>query len=816
MSRRDGRRGRRAATGGGVTVRTSGDAAQLLPMAVHHHEAGHLSRARALYEQIIAADPEHADGLQYFGILCHQSGDPVRAEELIRRAINLKPHVAPYHDNLGTVLEGAGRLQDALAAYRAAEALEPGDPDRGYNMGVVLERLARPADAEACYRRALEARPADVQSRFGLGNALKQRGDAAGAEAAYRQVLEAQPAHAPARVNLGNLLQAGGRLEEAEAAYRAALESAPQDATAHHNLGRVLRRLGRVEEALTCFERALANDADLDDARMGLAQVLEDTGRLDRALAAYRAASQVAAIRDDAVAGLLRVARLAPPRRHDPALADALVAAVASGRVPAAALARAMGLQLADRVGLLRAPTGGAGDALERAIARAVDPLFGCLLERTANVVPEVERWLVAVRRALLLTPRGLDPECVPVLRAVALQGVHNEYVMAVDVEEQRAVDALRESLEQWLAGDAPAPPALEAQLARLACYAPLASLAHAGALTEDGAARWSDWLQPLLEQTLLWPLEERTQAVSLPALAEITDPASVLVREQYEENPYPRWTELPAGRGATPAGDPAARVLSAGVPRDVLVAGCGTGQEPLALASRFPGHRVVALDLSRASLAYGARMAERLGIQGVEFVHGDLLQAGRLGRRFHLVTATGVLHHMADPVAGWRALARCLAPGGVMKVGLYSRAARAPVNAARERIAGLGLAASADGVRALRRRVLDGGEPALEPLLDSEDFFATSPCRDLLFHVLEHQFDLGQVRTMLESLELRFLGLELPHPLVGRRFAASGAGDALDLDAWSRYEAAHPDTFEAMYRLWCDRPGDTQGVGDA
>ena len=237
-----------------------------------------------------------------------------------------------------------------------------------------------------------------------------------------------------------------------------------------------------------------------------------------------------------------------------------------------------------------------------------------------------------------------------------------------------------------------------------------------------------------------------------------------------------------------------------------MLIAGCGTGQEALAWAARFPTHRVLGLDLSRASLAYARRMAGRLGIAGVEFVHGDLRRAGALGRRFDVVTASGVLHHLEDPVAGWRALLDVLAPDGLMRVALYSRAARGPVNAARARIAELGLSAGAEGVRALRERVLAGEEPALEALLDSEDFYTTASCRDLLFHPVEHQFDLGEVSSMLSALGLRFLGFELAHPLIERLFLASGEGALDDLAAWQRFEAAHPETFEAMYQFWCER----------
>ena len=47
------------------------------------------------------------------------------------------------------------------------------------------------------------------------------------------------------------------------------------------------------------------------------------------------------------------------------------------------------------------------------------------------------------------------------------------------------------------------------------------------------------------------------------------------------------------------------------------------------------------------------------------------------LNKKFDIIESAGVLHHMADPVAGWRTLTNCLKPNGLMKIGLYSNLAR-------------------------------------------------------------------------------------------------------------------------------------------
>ena len=77
---------------------------------------------------------------------------------------------------------------------------------------------------------------------------------------------------------------------------------------------------------------------------------------------------------------------------------------------------------------------------------------------------------------------------------------------------------------------------------------------------------------------------------------------------------------------------------------------------------------------------------------------------------------------------------------------------------------------------------------------------------RDLVLHVQERTYTMSQIAAALEALELRFLGFQLPQPVQARFIAEQGADALLDLDAWGRFESAHPDTFVAMYQFWCCR----------
>jgi 2-polyprenyl-3-methyl-5-hydroxy-6-metoxy-1,4-benzoquinol methylase len=84
-----------------------------------------------------------------------------------------------------------------------------------------------------------------------------------------------------------------------------------------------------------------------------------------------------------------------------------------------------------------------------------------------------------------------------------------------------------------------------------------------------------------------------------------------------------------------------------------------------------------------------------------------DILELGSLDRRFDMIMAGGVLHHLADPFAGWRVLVGLLRPSGVMRIGFYSELARAHVKAARIFIAECGYRPTTDDIRRCRSAVV-------------------------------------------------------------------------------------------------------------
>ena len=114
-----------------------------------------------------------------------------------------------------------------------------------------------------------------------------------------------------------------------------------------------------------------------------------------------------------------------------------------------------------------------------------------------------------------------------------------------------------------------------------------------------------------------------------------------------------------------------------------VLVAGGGTGDGTIFLAEqlRNTDAEIVHLDFSGASLEIARRRAEVRGLANVRWIQDSLLNLPRLGLgKFDYINCAGVLHHLADPDEGLRALLGALADDGAMGLLLYGAAARTGV----------------------------------------------------------------------------------------------------------------------------------------
>lgn len=757
----------------------------------------------------------------------YQAGRLDEIEQRARGFTERFPEDVFGYNVLGTVRLQQDRSEAALPALTRAVELRPDEADLRNNLGIALLDLGRDDEALACFRKAVKLRPSSATAHGNLGNALLAQGRLEEAVGSYLRALAIKPDYAKAHYNLGNALKDLGRTDEAVASYERAIAIVPDYSNALTNCGITLKERGRLAEAERYARRALDCCPDCVEARNLLASLLllggdDPADALDAVVHSLWADERPETRRlFVACAQRLELAHM------DPTVQDLIIRAMTEpwdrpGLLTGVATQCVMGdAEVCACVtrAVLAWPKRLDAETLYDALGLAAvadQKMLRCLLETAPIGSLELERFLTMARAALLdealrETPAAPAPEVLEFYGALARQCFINEYMFDRTPEEETRVAALARTLETALRDEAPIAPV---RLMAMACYAPVGTLAEARLLLTRS---WPKPVREILLQQYLEPMSERLLRHDIPCLTPIDDAVSRLVRRQYEENPYPRWIM------AAPIDDPVpldvslrqrhplARFtsLEPGRPLDVLIAGCGTGQHVLETAQRYQDARVLAVDLSLSSLAYAKRKTQELGLTNISYAQADILRLDEIGRDFDLIESSGVLHHLAEPLAGWRVLLSLLRPGGFMRVGLYSLLARREITRARGRIRALGYEPTAEGIRRCRQDLMDQrGDDAWRSIFIS-DFYSISGCRDLLFHVQEHCLTLEVIGTFLTGAGLAFLGFELD-PAVQTRYAKRFPEDraATNLANWARFEEENPDTFMEMYQFWVQKPG--------
>jgi SAM-dependent methyltransferase len=612
-----------------------------------------------------------------------------------------------------------------------------------------------------------------------MGNAFKEQGKLDEAIEFCKKALSHKPDYAEAHCNMGNAFKEQGKLDEAIEFCKKALSHKPDYAEAHCNMGNALKEQGKLNEAIASYKKALSLEPDYEQAYRNMGFVLQGvtftkpSSRLQSVIISILEARNYVRPIDIASAAISLL-------KFEPAIKN-LFCEHAQGCI--------------------------SQSFHETILALADAPLLFKLMSICPLNDTELEAVFTNIRSRILasIAETGGSSDLIVFQSALALQCFTNEYVYVENKVDRTAVQRLDTLVKKSFSnGKQPDPQSVLC----LASYKALHEYEWCNLLivTND--------IEEVFARQVIEPDREARMKLDIPVLREVTDEVSSKVRQQYEQSPYPRWTNL--GLAMKPATvskvtkelnlklvDEKINELES---PDILIAGCGTGQHSLNTASRFKKSRVLAIDLSLSSLAYAKRKTEQLGITNLEYMQADILDAGKLNKKFDIVESSGVLHHMDDPMAGWKTLTNCLKAGGLMNIGLYSLSARQDILKTRQDINNAGIGSSDDEMRAFRATLMKSDQHHHRQIINFSDFFSLSNFRDLLFHVQEHRFTIPQIQNCLSELGLKFCGFEEKSIVDNFKLLNASQEDTYNLDKWAIYEEINPLVFAGMYQFWCQK----------
>jgi len=257
-------------------------------------------------------------------------------------------------------------------------------------------------------------------------------------------------------------------------------------------------------------------------------------------------------------------------------------------------------------------------------------------------------------------------------------------------------------------------------------------------------------------------------------ATADVNDPKADIVSRQYERYRYPepiqdleawlrnnwQWFDpshshriLWPDRGYKPG-------------LDILIAGCGTNQAAV-FARTNPNANVVAVDVSQPSLDHQQYLKDKHGLFNLELRLLPIEELPTLGLDFDLVVSTGVLHHMADPLAGMKALAACLRPDGVIGVMLYAKYGRVGVELMESVFRDFGLRQDDASLRVVKQAIslLSADHPVRSYLKTSGDARYDAYLVDTFLHGRARSYSVEECLDLVPSAGLAFQGWLLKAP---------------------------------------------------
>ena len=253
----------------------------------------------------------------------------------------------------------------------------------------------------------------------------------------------------------------------------------------------------------------------------------------------------------------------------------------------------------------------------------------------------------------------------------------------------------------------------------------------------------------------------------------------------------------------------------------DILIAGCGTFQAAL-FAFKNRGAKVVGIDVSGSALDHQRRLKDKHGLQNLELHLLPIEEVSALGRDFDLIVSSGVLHHLADPLAGLTALGQCLRSDGVLAVMLYAKYGRIGVEMRESVFRDLRLSQDEASVQLVKEAiaVLPADHPVRSYLKAARDLVSDGALVDTFLHSRARSYTVAECLDLVAAAGLAFQGWFHKTPYYSHDMLApvSGFQSALnqlpDAELWSVMERLQPANATHFF-LACrpERPKDQYTV---
>ena len=781
---------------------------QLINNAVNLHTKGDIKKALDLYRKFIDMGYKDPTVLSNYGLILYEQKKLDKAKKLFEESIDLFPNSPQAYSNLGNLYKEEGELKQSVFYQTKAIEIDPKFINAYFNLGNLMRDLNNLQKAQEFYKKVIELNPNLAVGYTNLGITLSDLNLFDEAEKNLLKAINLNPSQYQAHYNLGNLYRTKGHLKLSENYYKKAISSNRYFASSYFNLVIVLQEQNKLDEAEKIAKLYLENDQSSSKAYINLGNILKDKGKYNEALMNYKKAYELSSENTDYLNYAILLIENVNPKVFETKILKEIINIILNQKdIRHGEIFKAFNsIYEKKRLNILLSKD---LEELHCGAKKIIqeDELFINALNNIVFQNPSWEEFIKNIRfnfLEIIYKNKKISnySEILKITIAIASQCFLNEYIYSLKSQEKLMINKLINKSKNKNLN--------KLEIAILACYEPLYKNFKSLSYFKNDSN--NNCFNSLIKVQLAEPLKELEISKKIRKIGSIKNAVSEKVKNQYEQNPYPRWKGgNPYSKTKIPYYSVINSVISPNIienPRNngavkILIAGCGTGNQ-IINAQKYKDAEITAIDLSYASLSFAKRKLDELKITNVNLYQMDIYDVELLKINFDIIECSGVLHHMSEPSRGIDCLIKVLKKGGYIKIGLYSELAREDVILARKLIAHQKYNYDIKGIREFRMDVLSNKFPEINSLKKTADFFTSSMCRDLCFHVQEHRFNINQIDNILNSHNLEFLGFFLPKNIKSF-YAQDYPNDKkqTNLDNWAEFEIRYKSTFRKMYQFW-------------
>ena len=243
-----------------------------------------ITDAKILFNEILFADPRHAESWFYSALIAEKEGSPQDAIRYLETALEIDSQNLKYLYTIGDFYYEQNYLEQGIKIFENIIKIQPDDYNGYYNLANFLQKQKKYDQAILNFQKVLELDDKNVNAIYNLGNIFTDIKEYKYATQCFTKVIQLQPNSDDALNNLGFLQLELGNYEEALEFLNKAISINPGSLSALNNLGKVHEKKSLYSEAIGYFNKAIKLNPNHAESYSNLAAILIELMRFEDAI----------------------------------------------------------------------------------------------------------------------------------------------------------------------------------------------------------------------------------------------------------------------------------------------------------------------------------------------------------------------------------------------------------------------------------------------------------------------------------------------------------------------------------------------------